>query len=210
MKLIELFCGTGGFSRGAHSAGFDVSAAYDLDEILTSSYERNFPATVLRHRDVGGLRGAEIRDDAGGDICGLIGGPPCQGFSNIGRRDATDPRRLLLGHFFRIVEEIEPAFFVMENVLGLMHAHYRSVLTGSVQKAASTYQICDPIVLNAADFGAATSRKRVFVIGLHRDFKTKFDPEILEEWKRLPATVYQAISDLADAERLENTDDGFD
>ncbi|MFK4005019.1 DNA cytosine methyltransferase [Qipengyuania sp. NPDC077563] len=210
MKLVELFCGAGGFSRGAHSAGFEISAAYDLDETLTSSFERNFPNTLLRHRDVSNLQGAEIAGDVSGEITGLIGGPPCQGFSSIGRREVSDPRRLLLGHFFRLVAEIEPSFFVMENVLGLTSAHSRDVLAQAMQKTAAAYNICEPLILNAADFGAATSRRRVFVIGLHRDFQTTFEGEMLEQWKRPAATVHQAIADLHGAERLGDKDDGFD
>ena len=127
-------CGCGGFSLGAHNAGFDIAAAYDIDENLTSSYLHNFPGTELFHRDIGGLSGAEIQAAVGGEIGGIFGGPPCQGFSDIGRRQKDDPRRELLGHFFRIVAELKPTFFVMENVRGLAYADALPVLKEALEK----------------------------------------------------------------------------
>src|SRR4051794_26061356 len=118
MRAVDLFCCSGGFSLGAHAAGFDVACAYDLDPILTSSWTTNFPATPLKLRDVSELSGAAILADANGPIDLLFGGPPCQGFSSIGRRDKNDERRRLLHHFFRLAAEVEPSAFVMENVQG--------------------------------------------------------------------------------------------
>lgn len=210
MKLVDLFCGTGGFSRGAHLADFDVAAAYDLDKILTSSYETNHPGTLLKHRDVGTLTSSEVSSHVAGEICGIIGGPPCQGFSDIGRREPNDPRRQLLGHFFRLASQIKPAFFVMENVLGLTHAHSSGVLNEAIDEWAGAYRVSDPIILNAADFGAATSRKRVFLVGLHRDFATDFREEMLAPFRKPAATVRQAIADLSGALDLGQNEDGFD
>lgn len=75
MKLVELFCGCGGFSRGAHAAGFEIAAAYDIDEVLTSSFSTNFPSIKLFHKDVALLTGEAIRDDVGEEVFGLLGGP---------------------------------------------------------------------------------------------------------------------------------------
>lgn len=133
MRAIDFFCGTGGFSRGAHAAGFDVVAAYDKDAILTSSFSKNFPDTKLQLTDIGALTGADVRRTVGKAPIDLIfGGPPCQGFSSIGRRDKADPRRTLLQDFFRLVSEIEPAAFVMENVLGLGYANSKQELQTAI------------------------------------------------------------------------------
>jgi DNA (cytosine-5)-methyltransferase 1 len=196
MKLVELFCGTGGFSLGAHRAGFDVAAAYDIDEILTSSYPANFPDTVLHHTDVTHLTGERIRADVGAEVFGLFGGPPCQGFSSIGKRASDDPRRELLGHFFRIVSELRPQFFVMENVQGLAFSDARPVLDRAMQLVNHDYDILGPHVWNAADFGAATSRNRVFVIGVQKERRTPLVKADVERWKRKAANVKQAIADL--------------
>lgn len=213
MKVVELFCGTGGFSRGAHAAGFDVAVAYDCDPILTSSYPLNFPSTKLRHRDVAELTGAEILRDVDGEIAGVFGGPPCQGFSEVGRRDPTDPRRNLLDHFFRIVAQIEPRFFVMENVRGLNFPRNRPVLDAALDRVRDAYDILEPHVRDASEFGAATTRPRLVVIGIRKDLRRPL-ARINLDAKRVakPPTVRQAIEDLWQAREIEETLDrpGFD
>ncbi|WP_256923964.1 DNA cytosine methyltransferase [Sphingomonas sp. IBVSS2] len=212
MKLVELFCGTGGFSRGAHAAGFEVAAAYDIDTILSSSYPHNFPNTKLHHRDVSLLTGAEVREHVGGEVFGLFGGPPCQGFSDIGRRDKADPRRGLLVHFFRLVAELEPAFFVMENVRGLAYADAKPVLDAGLDLVRHSYDVFGPRIWNAADFGAATTRNRMFVIGVRKDLQAPLTDADIEKYKRPAATVQAAIADLSGAVELVESGDlpGFD
>lgn len=212
MKLVELFCGTGGFSRGAHLAGFDVAAAYDLDPILTSSYPINFPTTKIFHRDVSVLTGADVERDVGEKVFGLFGGPPCQGFSAIGKRDVADPRRQLLVHFFRLVKELQPAFFVMENVRGLAYADARPLLTEALDLVRSDFDIADPHIWNAADFGAATIRNRMFVIGIRKDLRSPFRVSDLDARRRPPATVKQALADLESIVELPESErlPGFD
>ena len=212
MNLVELFCGTGGFSRGAHMAGFDVAAAYDFDPILTSSYPINFPDTKIFHRDVAALSGSDIERDIGGKVFGLFGGPPCQGFSDIGRREVSDPRRKLLGHFFRLVQELRPEFFVMENVRGLAYADARPLLTAAIDLVRSDYDVADPHIWKAADFGAATIRNRMFVIGIRKDRGTPFRISDLDARRRSPATVRQALADLSSIARLPEIEQlpGFD
>lgn len=212
MKLVELFCGSGGFSLGAHRAGFEVAAAYDIDKILTSSYPANFPDTVLHHADVTHLTGDRIRADVGGEVFGLFGGPPCQGFSAIGKRASDDPRRELLWHFFRVVSEVRPQFFVMENVQGLAFADARPVLDQALELVNRDYDVLEPQVWNASDFGAATSRNRVFVIGVLKERNTPVTKDDVERRKRKAATVKQAIADLESAVPLADDPalEGFD
>ncbi|MEN5084019.1 DNA cytosine methyltransferase [Bosea sp. TWI1241] len=212
MKLVELFCGCGGFSLGAHKAGFEVAAAYDVDPILTHSYRLNFPRTKLVLRDVAPLTGAEIEADVGEKPFGIFGGPPCQGFSDIGKRDKGDPRRQLLRHFFRIVSEVEPTFFVMENVRGLAYQDARPVLDDALGLVSDRYDILDPIIWDAAQFGAATRRNRMFVIGVLKDRKAPITRQDVEAFKRKPATVKQAIADLMGAREAEESETlpGFD
>ncbi|VWM12267.1 DNA cytosine methyltransferase [Burkholderia lata] len=210
MNLVDLFCGCGGFSLGAHHAGFNVKAAFDVDPILTSSYKRNFPDTDLRLRDVKGLHGQEIRDIVDGPIDGVFGGPPCQGFSDIGKRNVNDPRRDLLQDFFRIVDEVRPRFFVMENVRGLSYKDARGLLDKGINRVSGRYSILGPILLDASEFGAATSRTRLFVIGIDRERCAALTIEDIARWKRRPASVRAAISDLSAATLLEDPPEGFD
>lgn len=211
MALVDLFCGSGGFSLGAHRAGFDVAAAFDLDPVLTSSFGRNFPKTKLVPADVSLLRAEQVRAAVGtAQIDGVFGGPPCQGFSDIGRRDIDDPRRQLLGHFFRLVSELQPKFFVMENVKGLEYRDARGVLDDALTYVEDQYSIFGPIVLDAAEFGAATKRRRLFVIGIHNDAGEAFTEKDLEPFRRPAATVRAALADLEGAILLDDDGTGFD
>lgn len=209
MKLVDLFCGSGGFSLGAHQAGFEVAVAYDIDPILTSSYAHNFQNTKLQLADIAQLSGQKIEMAAGGQIDGVFGGPPCQGFSSIGRRDATDVRRTLLGHFFRLVSELKPAFFVMENVPGLAYENARSELDDAIAVVAGSYDVIGPEVWDASQFGAPTKRPRIFVIGIDRERCDPFAPDDMVAFRRPAATVRDAIWDLQDARQLTD-ENGFD
>lgn len=195
---------------GAHQAGFNVAAAFDIDETLTSSFGINFPRTKLYHRDVSKLKGKTIRSLVGRPITGVFGGPPCQGFSDIGRRDAADPRRQLLGHFFRIVSELRPSFFVMENVRGLAYSDARGVLDEALSQVSDRYNLFGPVILDAADYGAATRRRRLFVVGIHKDDGDALTAEDLAAFEKPAASVLSAISDLDDPTSLGHDDLGFD
>ncbi|MBU1346715.1 MAG: DNA cytosine methyltransferase [Alphaproteobacteria bacterium] len=209
MILVDLFSGCGGFSLGAHRAGFSVASAYDIDATLTSSFAVNFPNTKLVLDDVSSISGTGVLAAAGGKVDGIFGGPPCQGFSAIGRRQKDDPRRRLLGHFFRIVSEAEPSFFVMENVRGLEYSDARDVLDEAIALVSDRYNILGPKIWNAADFGAATSRRRLFVIGIHKDVGDALTVADVEAMMRPAATVRAAIADLKDASFVGMAD-GFD
>lgn len=213
MRAVELFCGTGGFSRGAHAANFDVVVAYDNDPNLTYSYPKNFPDTKLLLKDISALTGDDLIKDAGGPVDLIFGGPPCQGFSMIGRRDEADPRRNLLAKFFELIQAAEPLAFVMENVEGLLIGSARDELDRAMSLAAG-YVMSTPTVLDAADYGAATKRRRAFVVGLLRDGPVRtpnaFDFDDLKRFKKDPATVSDAIWDLKSIRPIEVEEDGTD
>ena len=209
MAVVDFFSGCGGFSLGAHRAGFDVAAAFDIDPILTSSYSKNFPNTKLHRVDLATKSGEEIRKLAGQPIEGIIGGPPCQGFSSIGLRNPDDLRRQLLYHYFRFVSEIRPTFFVMENVRGLIEGRNRELLTDCLALVRSEYHVTEPEVLDAAAFGAATTRRKVSVAGVRKgdaqpltDIAPEFQPSGT-------ANVKAAIGDLQNVRALQ-TDGNFD
>ena len=205
--VVDLFCGCGGFSLGAEAAGLGPTLAFDNDPILTSSHSINHSNTKLVLADLSKVRGADIRREAGCEIAGVFGGPPCQAFSEIGHRNEHDPRRSLLGHFFRLVAEIAPAFFVMENVKGLGYVPARPVLDRALEGVGGKYRILGPMILDAADFGAATRRRRLFIIGYD---PARFDPLTvadIEAKKSKPATVRAAIADLQFAEQIGSSDD---
>ena len=208
-RVLDLFCGTGGFTRGLHESGFEVAASVDIDEILTSSHSLNFPQTPLHIGDIGSLSASDLAAITGGGIDGIVGGPPCQAFSNIGKRDPMDPRRTLLTRFFELIAEIEPKFFVMENVLGLGQTQAKSVLEAAIAKLGGRYDVTGPFIMDASEFGAATRRKRLFVVGTRRGATGEFLLRKLETRRCGSATVRQAIEDLRLPKRLADCD-GFD
>lgn len=132
-KIVDLFSGCGGFGLGAKQAGFDVVVAVDIDPVLQSSYKQNSPNTRVLNDDLSTMDKESwcllLSDEK---IDGVIGGPPCQGYSRIGKNDADDPRRSLLSHFFRTVNLIQPKFFVMENVEGLLDEGNREELEKAI------------------------------------------------------------------------------
>ena len=172
-RVVDLFCGCGGLTLGAELAGFRSVVGVDCDETLQSAYRKNFPKSKSIEANLVDVEAADWRRLAGKTKPDLvIGGPPCQGFSWIGRRQPNDPRNSLVFHFYRHVEHLRPKVFVMENVEGLLHETNVKVLSDSIEQVASQYVIIGPITINAADHGAATSRTRVFVIG--------FDPTCVD------------------------------
>ncbi len=209
MKAIDLFCGTGGFALGAERAGFDVVASFDIDPNLTFSHHLNFPSTKLNLQDIATLNGDWIVENFGQDVQLIIGGPPCQGFSMMGARDVSDPRRTLLMDFFRVVSEVKPSVFVMENVEGLLHRDARSVLDSALEYV-SDYTVLDPMVLDAADFGAPTRRRRTFVIGYDHKRCNQLSADMFKLSSLVKNTVEEAFCGLNSASKLAKNEMGFD
>jgi DNA (cytosine-5)-methyltransferase 1 len=127
----------------------------------------------------------------------------------MGHRRVDDPRRELLIHFFRLVSEIKPAFFVAENVQGLQFKSSEDTLSRGLDYVRSRYQILGPLLLNVADYGGATRRQRVFFVGVDPNRCGGLTIDDIERPKKRPATVRQAIGDLEDATFLREYD-GFD
>lgn len=196
---VELFCGAGGMSLGFERAGIHVAAAVDLDPIHMAAYAANFPGTAAIQADVGAISGAQIRKRAGlgtRQVDVLFGGPPCQGFSVGGRHKPDDPRNELLGHFARLVSELRPAYFVVENVAGLLGANHGATVAAFVEAVGRAgYHVVEPIlILDARDFGVPQRRRRAFIIGYARDAAVPREPT--PDAGVTPVTVWDAIGDL--------------
>ncbi|MDD5333172.1 MAG: DNA cytosine methyltransferase [Rhodoferax sp.] len=201
---IDLFAGAGGLSLGFEQAGFDIAAAVEIDPIHCATHEHNFPYAKTICASVVDVGGDDIRRRANlGDveIDVVFGGAPCQGFSLIGKRAFDDPRNQLVLHYVRIVAELQPKYFVFENVKGLTlgkHVAFLNELIAALGGAG--YDVVSPYqVLNAADFGVPQDRKRLFVVGARRGLTLPKYPTGIES----RTTVWEAIGDLPDA-------DGFD
>lgn len=170
-KIIDLFAGAGGFSLGAARAGFDLSASVEIDRHANETHARNFHGTKHIGLDIKKLSGRSLLELSGlkkGELVGLIGGPPCQGFSSIGLRDPDDARNSLFGHFMRLVRQTGPAFFVAENVPGILDVRNAELISSAFKLLPKNYTLLPPTRVCAATFGAPTTRTRVFFVGYDR------------------------------------------
>lgn len=176
---VDLFAGAGGFSAGAENAGLRIGGALEFDKHAAATYRANFkqadgtPVVVI-DEDILGIspETACAKWNLKPGECDLIvGGPPCQGFSTHRIKDAgvDDPRNKLLSRYFEFVRYLRPRVFLVENVPGLTWARHKPFLDGFLKLAdEADYDVGDPIVLNAADYGVPQSRKRVFILGVDR------------------------------------------
>jgi len=169
--IIDLFAGVGGLSLGAARAGFNIALAVELDKHAIAAHKKNFPKVNHLAGNVNELTGETLLKHAKiepGTLDGLIGGPPCQGFSVIGHRCVTDPRNNLFRKFFQLVSECKPTFFLAENVLGILDEQYANIREDALSLVRDSYVVLDPMRFKASDFGAPTSRERAFFIGYRR------------------------------------------
>ncbi len=184
---VDLFAGVGGLSLGFEQAGFDVVAAVEYDPIHAVVHEYNFPKTAVLCADAANrerVNEATLRDairngarnhghnidEWDGEIDVVFGGPPCQGFSTIGKRDVEDIRNSLVFHFARVVEILNPRYFVMENVPGIASGSHGEILTKLIERLRQArYTVCDPFIMNAKDYGVPQDRRRVILVGWRND-----------------------------------------
>lgn len=199
-KVIDLFSGVGGLSLGAARAGFHVALAVELEAKAIATHALNFPASNHAQVDVRLAAGADLLCRAGlidQQLDGLIGGPPCQGFSRIGRRNLNDARNTLFANFFRLAREMKPKFFVAENVPGILDDIYEDIRRAALDEVREEYLLLEPITLKASDYGAATGRERVFFIGYRKDDVHVIEAEsFVSARTQSPVTVSHALSGL--------------
>lgn len=195
---VDLFCGAGGFALGLERAGFDVLLAVDSWQLAVDSYAQNFAHPVLC-ADLSAMAGRDILRRAGvkkGEVDLVVGGPPCQGFSIQRIGPDHDLRNSLVLEYARLLREISPRLFVMENVPGLMGKRGSELFEAFLSSVAEAGFDTEAHVVNAADYGAPQLRRRVVVLGWRRNDTERFQlPEPLTAPEHY-VTVEQAIGDL--------------
>ncbi len=210
---VDLFAGAGGLSLGFEQAGFSVLAAVEHDPIHAATHEFNFPECAAICRNIADIDGDYIRVHSPigkRDVDVVFGGPPCQGFSMIGKRALDDPRNSLVHHFVRVVAELKPKFFVFENVRGLTLGEHKRFLAEIIEAfTAKGYRVLgDYRVLNAANYGVPQDRQRLFLMGARKGQLLPSYPnpthQLAEGTKSLfdhsTPTVLDAIGDLPEAD----------
>jgi DNA (cytosine-5)-methyltransferase 1 len=214
---VDLFAGAGGLSLGFEQAGFSVMAAVEYDPIHAATHEFNFPECATICRSVAEIDGEYIRSHSQigkRDVDVVFGGPPCQGFSMIGKRAFDDPRNSLVYHFVRIVAELRPKYFLFENVRGLtVGDHKRFLEEIMVEFASKGYAVVqDYKVLNALNFGVPQDRRRLFLYGARKGHSAPKYPVPTHDlpgasmdlgFVKVAPTVWDAIGDLPEADDYE-------
>ena len=204
---VSLFSGAGGFDEGIELAGFEIALALEIDRHARTTYRANFPAVPVVPGDIYnflGSRATRHRELYGlGSVDLIFGGPPCAGFSTIGRRDPLDERNELYRQYVRVVAELRPRMFVMENVpniLLLSEGEFRDDILLGFRQAG--YANVVHIRISATDFGVPQHRDRIFFLGTRDDLGLASDlrpfaDAFLSTLKVASATtVREAIGDL--------------
>lgn len=192
--MIDLFAGVGGLSLGFEQMGFDVVIANEYDASIAQAYinNRNNPNMIVA--DITKLPIHETFGKYRGQVDLVVGGPPCQGYSQKGQRKTiNDPRNFLFRYFVDVVKEVSPQYFVMENVPNLLTAEKGYFKNELIMMFTELGYTINAQVLCAADYGVPQNRNRAFIIG-KRDAENPVDMPIKFE-KR--TTIWDAISDLA-------------
>lgn len=170
--VISTFAGCGGSSLGYKLAGFRELLAVEWEQNAVDTFRLNFPEVPVYHGDIAKLTGVECMRLAGigpGELDVFDGSPPCQGFSTAGKRKFDDPRNSLFKEFARLVRELQPRVFVMENVTGMVKGYMKQAyLTIIAELRACGYRVRGE-VMNAMYYNVPQSRERVIIIGARND-----------------------------------------
>lgn len=194
--VISLFSGCGGLDLGFELAGFDVPVANEYDSTIWATFEANHPNTKLIKGDI---RNIDAKDFPS-DVDGIIGGPPCQSWSEAGSlRGIEDARGQLFYDYIRILREVKPKFFLAENVSGMLANRHSQAVQNIIEMFNETGYNTTLTLVNAKDYGVAEERKRVFYIGFRKDLEVDFKfPEGSTKDDSKKLTLRDIIWDLKD------------
>jgi DNA (cytosine-5)-methyltransferase 1 len=212
--ILDLFAGAGGFSVGFSQAGFHPAVAVESDLWASDTYRYNHSRTKVVSADIKTISALDLSLDNLSTISGIIGGPPCQGFSiaNNANGDPKDPRNSLFVEYLRIASDFRPAFILIENVPNLLKAKTsagRLVIDIIHEELRTLGYHSQHAILDATDFGVPQIRRRLFIFGSQKRFDGNPFPAPTHSscqdgvlpnidrnnMKRTP-TLWEAISDL--------------
>lgn len=206
MNLLDLFCGCGGLSEGFRLAGFKVVGGIDFNQDSVNTYSKNFPKAIAICEDLLNFKDKRISEVFGDkNIEVIVGGPPCQGFSNANRwqKEMNDPRNKLFYEYLRFVKVLQPKVVVIENVRGILTKDSGYAKDRIIKLIQSLGYRVNCEVLNASDYGVPQNRTRAFFVALRNDLCD--DPFSFSELKQLPkVNVKDAIGELYKFEKKES------
>ena len=170
MKIVSLFTGAGGLDLGFEKAGFDTIWANEYDKTIWKTFEYNFPKIVLDKRSIVNISSNDIPK-----ADGIIGGPPCQSWSEAGAgRGINDHRGKLFYEYIRILKDKKPLFFVAENVSGILSKRHDKAFKKILKEFEDVGYNTTYKLLNANDYGVPQDRQRVIIVGYHKNLKKIF------------------------------------
>ena len=190
-RIVSLFSGAGGLDKGFEQAGFDVTWVNEYDSTIWETFQYNFPNTFLDKRNIRNVPSIDIPE-----CIGIVGGPPCQSWSEAGAlRGINDSRGQLFYEFIRILRDKKPLFFLAENVEGMLaQRHSEALLNIKRLFRESGYNLSFRLI-NANNYGVPQDRKRVIFVGYRNDLGLKFEFPALYDKKPV---LKDAIWDLKD------------
>ena len=191
-KVIDLFAGVGGLSLGFEQAGFEIVLANEYDSTIAKAYKYNHPNVNMIIGDITKLDFNKVFLPLKNNVDVIIGGPPCQGFSQKGQRKSiNDERNYLFKYFVNVVKEIGPRYFVMENVPNLLTSEGGYFIEEIKLLFSEIGYSLKYEILNAFDFGVPQNRRRAIIIG-----KYDMNPPLLPTGNKMGVNLWDAISDL--------------
>lgn len=203
LKVLDLFCGCGGMSKGLEDAGLEVVAGLDVWDKAIDSYKKNFNHLSICKdlRELPPDLFSKEYNVKNNDIDLIVGGPPCQGFSMAGKRDIKDPRNSLFMEYIKYLNYFNPKAFIMENVMGILSMKNtvgEKVIDIIMGELSKNYN-CVINKLYASDFEVPQNRRRVIIIGVRKDLNiTPTEPKpVLSKEDRIPvSTILEAKKDV--------------
>ncbi len=198
-EIVSLFSGCGGLDLGFSQAGFNVVWANEFDKDIWETYAQNHSHTFLDKRDIRKITSQEIPD-----CVGIIGGPPCQSWSEAGtQRGINDERGQLFSDYVRILQDKQPLFFLAENVSGMLHQKHRSSIESIVESFEKANYTVSFKLLNTVNYNVPQDRKRVIFVGYHQSLNKQFDFNSIIKTIYVP-TLRKAIWDLRETVQPAN------
>lgn len=200
MKIISLFSGCGGLDLGFERAGFEIPVANEFDKGIWETYKFNHPKTHLIEGDIRQIKKEDISQFIGQEVDGIIGGPPCQSWSEAGSlRGIEDARGQLFFDYIRILKEFRPKFFLAENVSGMLAQRHSEAVQNILKLFKDTGYNVSLTLVNAKDYNVAEERQRIFYIGFRNDINIDFKfPKGSTEDDDKKITLRDVIYDLKD------------
>ncbi len=221
IKIIDLFAGVGGLSYGfANDNSFEIIAANEILPDMAKAYELNHPNVKMYCKDIKDFGFKDLQNDFNikkGEIDLVIGGPPCQAYSTVGKRLIDDPKGKLFQEYYKILKEIEPKVFLFENVKGLLSMQKGELLKIIISLFESLGYKVEFKILNSADFGVPQIRERIIIIGtkLNKPFKypkaTHYDFDEQQTFSNQILKPYLTLSDaISDLPFIKTGEESFE